>query len=175
MTREARMMSGIILITVPAIQYGGYFLLTSLMNKGSGYMENPLRQNFFSRRARPRGRDRDSFAGLPDARGWRSASRPSSLVRSNRSAARGDSHFVGVLLLGAATGRHSRQRSRRPDLRRGSGFHPRGDHARRRVVAVASTELGLQQKWGFDQFGRREVDCATSIRVKHSANAGRHL
>src|SRR5947208_6963427 len=47
MTREARIMSGIILITVPTIQYGGYFLLTSLMNKGSGYMENPLRQNFF--------------------------------------------------------------------------------------------------------------------------------
>jgi hypothetical protein len=47
MTREARIMSGIILITVPTIQYGGYFLLTSLMNKESGYMENPLRQNFF--------------------------------------------------------------------------------------------------------------------------------
>lgn len=47
MTREARLMSGIILITVATIQYGGYFLLTSLMNKGSGYMENPLRQNFF--------------------------------------------------------------------------------------------------------------------------------
>jgi len=47
MTREARLMSGIILVTVPTIQYGGYFLLTSLMNKGSGYMENPLRQNFF--------------------------------------------------------------------------------------------------------------------------------
>ena len=47
MTREARLMAGIILITVPTIQYGGYFLLTSLMNKGSGYMENPLRQNFF--------------------------------------------------------------------------------------------------------------------------------
>jgi hypothetical protein len=47
MTREARMMFGIILITVPTIQYGGYFLLTSLMDKGSGYMENPLRQNFF--------------------------------------------------------------------------------------------------------------------------------
>jgi hypothetical protein len=41
------MMSGIILITVPTIQYGGYFLLTSLMNRGSGYMDNPLRQNFF--------------------------------------------------------------------------------------------------------------------------------
>ena len=47
MTREARMMSGIILITVPTIQYGGYILLTSLMTKRSGYMDNPLRQNFF--------------------------------------------------------------------------------------------------------------------------------
>jgi hypothetical protein len=47
MTREARLLSGIILITIPTIQYGGYFLLTSLMNKGSGYMDNPLRQNFF--------------------------------------------------------------------------------------------------------------------------------
>jgi hypothetical protein len=47
MTREARVMAGIILITVPTIQYGGYFLLTSLMNKSSGYMDNPLRQNFF--------------------------------------------------------------------------------------------------------------------------------
>jgi hypothetical protein len=40
-------MSGIILITVPSIQYGGYFLLTSLINKTSGYMENLLRQTFF--------------------------------------------------------------------------------------------------------------------------------
>lgn len=47
MTREAKIMAGIVLITVPTIQYGGYFLLTSLMSKSSGYMENPLRQNFF--------------------------------------------------------------------------------------------------------------------------------
>jgi hypothetical protein len=47
MTREARIMAGLILITVPSIQYGGYFLLTSLMDRGSHYMENPLRQNFF--------------------------------------------------------------------------------------------------------------------------------
>jgi hypothetical protein len=47
MTREARLLSGIILITVPSIQYGGYFLLTSLMDKTRGYMDNPLRQNFF--------------------------------------------------------------------------------------------------------------------------------
>src|SRR5262245_25984334 len=47
MTREARVMSGLILIVVPTIQYGGYFLLTSLMDRSSGYMDNPLRQNFF--------------------------------------------------------------------------------------------------------------------------------
>src|ERR1700747_1250909 len=47
MTREAKLMSGITLIIVPTIQYGGYFLLTSLMSKSSGYMDNALRQNFF--------------------------------------------------------------------------------------------------------------------------------
>jgi hypothetical protein len=47
MTREAKLISGITLIIVPTIQYGGYFLLTSLINKSSGYMVNPLRQNFF--------------------------------------------------------------------------------------------------------------------------------
>jgi hypothetical protein len=47
MTREAKLISGITLIIVPTIQYGGYFLLTSLVSKSSGYMENPLRQNFF--------------------------------------------------------------------------------------------------------------------------------
>lgn len=47
MTREARTMAGIILITVLSIQYGGYFLVTSLMNRTSHYMDDPLRQNFF--------------------------------------------------------------------------------------------------------------------------------
>lgn len=47
MTREARTMAGIILLTVPTIQYGGYFLLSSLIDRNSGYMENALRQNFF--------------------------------------------------------------------------------------------------------------------------------
>jgi hypothetical protein len=47
MTSEARLMSGITLITVPTIQYGGYFLLTSLTNRSTGYMDNALRQNFF--------------------------------------------------------------------------------------------------------------------------------
>jgi hypothetical protein len=47
MTREARTMAGLILITVPSIQYGGYFLLTSLRDRTSHYMDNALRQNFF--------------------------------------------------------------------------------------------------------------------------------
>ena len=47
MTREARTMAGIILLTVPTIQYGGYFLLTSLIDRKSHYMDNALRQNFF--------------------------------------------------------------------------------------------------------------------------------
>jgi hypothetical protein len=48
MTSAARLMSGITLMTVPTIQYGGYFLLTSLMNRGSGYMDNALRQTSFA-------------------------------------------------------------------------------------------------------------------------------
>jgi hypothetical protein len=47
MTRQSRFMSGLILILVPTIQYGGYFLLTQLVNPSSGYMNNALRENFF--------------------------------------------------------------------------------------------------------------------------------
>jgi len=47
MSNAARWVSGLILMTVPTIVYGGYFLLTSLIDPKSGYMENPLRQNFF--------------------------------------------------------------------------------------------------------------------------------
>ncbi|PYX31696.1 MAG: hypothetical protein DMG77_05840 [Acidobacteria bacterium] len=47
MTREARTMAGVILITVPTIQYGGYFLLSSLRDRTSQYMDDALRQNFF--------------------------------------------------------------------------------------------------------------------------------
>ena len=47
MSHASRLMTGVILLAVPSIQYGGYFLLTSLMNRQSGYMDNPLRQNFF--------------------------------------------------------------------------------------------------------------------------------
>ena len=47
MSSATRLMAGLIFITVPTIQYGGYFLLTSLMDRNSRYMENAFRQNFF--------------------------------------------------------------------------------------------------------------------------------
>ena len=47
MTREARLVSGIVLILVPTIQYGGYFLLTQLITPASGYMDNALREDLF--------------------------------------------------------------------------------------------------------------------------------
>src|SRR2546422_4241100 len=47
MSSATRLMAGLVFITVPTIQYGGYFLLTSLIGKQSGYMDNALRQNFF--------------------------------------------------------------------------------------------------------------------------------
>ncbi len=40
-----RLMTGIILITVPAVQFGGAFLLRSLGDRS--YTSNPLRQNMF--------------------------------------------------------------------------------------------------------------------------------
>jgi hypothetical protein len=44
---EARTIAGITLITAPSIQYGGYFLLRSLMDRSTGYTDNPLRESFF--------------------------------------------------------------------------------------------------------------------------------
>jgi hypothetical protein len=46
-SRTARLIAGVTLLTIPTIQYGGLFLLQSLMNRQSGYMDYPLRQNFF--------------------------------------------------------------------------------------------------------------------------------
>jgi hypothetical protein len=46
-SNDARLMCGITLITVPAIEYGGVFLLKMLRAREPGYMDNPLRQNLF--------------------------------------------------------------------------------------------------------------------------------
>jgi Ni,Fe-hydrogenase I cytochrome b subunit len=47
MSRATRVMAGLILISIPTIAFGGYFLLTSLMDPSSGYAANALRQDFF--------------------------------------------------------------------------------------------------------------------------------
>lgn len=46
-SQESRRIAGILLVVLPTVLYGGYFLLTQLITPGSGYMDNPLRQNLF--------------------------------------------------------------------------------------------------------------------------------
>lgn len=45
MSRAARLMAGIILIAVPTIEYGGYFLLKSLSDPASGFTANQVRED----------------------------------------------------------------------------------------------------------------------------------
>lgn len=47
LSNTTRMISGIILITVPTIEYGGTFLLRMLKTSEAGYVDNPLRQGLF--------------------------------------------------------------------------------------------------------------------------------
>jgi len=42
-----RLMCGIILITVPTIEFGGAFLLKMLRTREPGYLDNSIRQNLF--------------------------------------------------------------------------------------------------------------------------------
>jgi hypothetical protein len=43
----SRLLCGIILITVPTIEFGGVFLLKMLRSREPGYLDNPIRQNLF--------------------------------------------------------------------------------------------------------------------------------
>lgn len=47
LSTSSRVISGIILITVPGIEYGGTFLLGMLKTSEPEYVNNPLRQNLF--------------------------------------------------------------------------------------------------------------------------------
>jgi hypothetical protein len=47
MNRDARLVSGILLITVPTIQYGGYFLLRLFSGQIPGMKPSPLQTSFF--------------------------------------------------------------------------------------------------------------------------------
>ncbi len=46
-SNDTKLLCGITLITVPAIEFGGVFLLKMLRSREPGYMDNPLRQNLF--------------------------------------------------------------------------------------------------------------------------------
>jgi len=46
-SRESRRLAGILLVIFPTVLYGGVSLLMLLISPGSGYMDNPLRQNLF--------------------------------------------------------------------------------------------------------------------------------
>jgi hypothetical protein len=47
MSRESRLLAGVLLITVPTVMVGGLTLLTQLVGHTPGYADNPLRQDFW--------------------------------------------------------------------------------------------------------------------------------
>ena len=47
MSRESRMLAGIVLVTVPTAMFGGMTLLAHLVQRLPGYLDNPLRQNLW--------------------------------------------------------------------------------------------------------------------------------
>jgi hypothetical protein len=47
LSRPSRLISGVLLVTIPTIQYGGTYLLKLLTTHDRTYIENPLRQGMF--------------------------------------------------------------------------------------------------------------------------------
>jgi hypothetical protein len=47
MSRESRMLAGILLVTIPSVMYGGLSLLGFLTRNAPGYYDNPLRHDLF--------------------------------------------------------------------------------------------------------------------------------
>lgn len=47
MSRESRMLAGILLVVLPSVLYGGLTLLRMLTRNAPGYLDNPLRQNLW--------------------------------------------------------------------------------------------------------------------------------
>jgi hypothetical protein len=118
MTREARTMAGLILITVPTIQYGGYFLLTSLRDKSSHYMENALRQNFFPRRPCSCGSVCYSRVGVPGACGFGESAGAAALARAHWRASGCNFSAHGLFPLHGLANGDPAERIRLPHLRR---------------------------------------------------------
>ena len=47
MSRESRVMAGVILLTIPTVMFGGATLLGQIVQRAPGYLDNPLRQSFW--------------------------------------------------------------------------------------------------------------------------------
>lgn len=47
MSRESRMLAGVLLVTVPTVMFGGLTLLSFLVGRAQGYVDNPLRQDMW--------------------------------------------------------------------------------------------------------------------------------
>jgi hypothetical protein len=47
MSKESRMLAGILLVVIPSVMYGGLTLLHLLTRNIAGYADNPLRQNLW--------------------------------------------------------------------------------------------------------------------------------
>lgn len=47
MSRESRMLAGILLVVVPTVMFGGLSLLSFLTGRAPGYVDNPLRHDLF--------------------------------------------------------------------------------------------------------------------------------
>ncbi len=47
MSRESRLLAGILLVVIPTVMFGGVSLLNFLTSGASGYVDNPLRQDLF--------------------------------------------------------------------------------------------------------------------------------
>ncbi len=47
MSRESRVLAGVILVTIPSVMFGGATLLSFLVGRAPGYVDNPLRHDLW--------------------------------------------------------------------------------------------------------------------------------
>lgn len=47
MSRESRLLAGVLLVTIPTVMFGGMTLLSMLAGRAAGYVDNPFRQDMW--------------------------------------------------------------------------------------------------------------------------------
>lgn len=47
MSRESRLLAGVLLVTIPGVMFGGITLLSMLAGRATGYADNPFRQDMW--------------------------------------------------------------------------------------------------------------------------------